>query len=206
MEIGHLVEVIKERRSGLSEMRALLVGISGIDASGKGFVTSKIAEELKAFNVAAINVDGWLNLPATRFDPSNPGENFYNKGLRLDEMFERLVLPIKRDRELDLTMEYAEETATKYRPFTYRLSNVDIILLEGIFIFKKQYIRHFDLKVWIDCPFGTALKRAMSRSQEGLDNEQTIRAYESIYFPAQQIHLRIDKPYQAAEIVFENRS
>ena len=49
----------------ISRARALLVGISGIDASGKGFVTAHLAERLRncGWNVAAISADDWLNLP-----------------------------------------------------------------------------------------------------------------------------------------------
>jgi len=47
----------------------LLVGISGIDASGKGFVTTRIAESLqkRRIKLAVISADGWLNLPHVRF-------------------------------------------------------------------------------------------------------------------------------------------
>ncbi len=59
--------------------RRVLVGITGIDGSGKGYITGKIAEDLgqRGINVANINVDGWLNLPNKRFNKTNPAEHFY---------------------------------------------------------------------------------------------------------------------------------
>src|SRR5713226_5478286 len=85
-----------------------------------------------------------------------------------------------------------------------RFLNIDIILLEGIFLFKEMYRDHFDLKVWIDCSFATALLRAMARGQEGLPPQEAKRAFETIYFPAQRIHLARDNPRKAADIVFTN--
>lgn len=205
MEIEKLADRIIEKRIALAEPRALLVGISGIDASGKGFVTAKLAELLTCHKVAVINVDGWLNLPHIRFDSSRPAENFYENALRLDEMFERLVLPLREHREVDITMDYAEETAAEFRRHRYALENIDIILLEGIFLFKRRYAYLFDLKIWIDSPFEIAMERAIARSQEGLSSEETIEAYKTIYFPAQKIHFELDDPRSEADVVFVNR-
>lgn len=200
----NIAEAILSKRSEVPTERAMLVGISGIDGSGKGHITAKIAAELTGPNIAVINVDGWLNLPDVRFDPSDPAENFYANGIRLDEMFRRLVLPLKSDRCVDILMDYTEETANAFRPHTYRFSDIDIILLEGIFLFKKQYAAHFDLKIWIECSFETALERAIGRSQEGLSAEETVRAYETIYFPAQRIHFAKDDPRSTADLNFDN--
>ena len=77
-------------------------------------------------------------------------------------------------------------------------------LIEGIFLFKPQYRKHFDLAIWIDCSFPTALARAIDRAQEGLSPANTIAAYDTIYFPAQRIYLAQDKPRENADLIFEN--
>jgi uridine kinase len=195
-----------EARERAARDRACFVGVSGIDASGKGHVAARLATELEAagYRVALINVDGWLNLPHIRFADADPGEHFYRHALRLDEMFERLVLPLNRDRSIDLTMDFTEETATEFRPHKYLFEDVEIILLEGIFIFKRNFSSYFDLKIWIECGFDTALERAIARGQENLPSDATIAAYESIYFPAQRIHFEIDDPSSAADVIFPN--
>ena len=69
LEDGSAIPAIIEKRKALSPQHALLVGISGIDASGKGFVTTRIAESLqkRGIKLAVISADGWLNLPHVRF-------------------------------------------------------------------------------------------------------------------------------------------
>lgn len=185
---------------------ALLVGISGIDASGKGFVTARLAERLerRGLRAANLNVDGWLNLPSVRFGGPDPGRGFYEHALRLDEMFARLVLPLRERRSVELEMDYAEETATAYRRHRYVLRDIDIILVEGVFIFRRAYRHLFDLRIWVECSFETALQRALARGQEGLPAAETIRAYETIYFPAQRIHAAADDPRGAADLLIEN--
>src|ERR1044071_8225068 len=79
LEYAPVISAIAEKRKALSPERALLVGISGIDASGKGFVTAKLSDQLKerGWKIATIGVDDWLNLPHVRYDALNPATHFF---------------------------------------------------------------------------------------------------------------------------------
>jgi len=60
---------IASARRQIDTRRSTLVGISGINGSGKGYLTRDIDRRLRSrgFTVAVINVDGWLRLPHERF-------------------------------------------------------------------------------------------------------------------------------------------
>ena len=206
--LASIVAGILEAGSRVPATRALLVGISGIDGSGKGFVSAKLAEALRArsLNVALISADDWLNLPHVSINRDNYAEHFYEHAIRFDEMFERLIVPLRQNREINITADCADAKARTYREQCYDFRNIEIILLEGIFLFKPAYRRQFDLGVWIDCSFKCALERAIERGQEGLPPAETIKAFQTIYFPAQRIHLARDNPREAADIVFMNDS
>ena len=183
------------------------MAVSGIDGSGKGYITEGIASQLQAqrAGMVTINVDGWLHLPSRRFNEQQPGEHFYKNGIRFAEMFEQLVLPLQRKRSLQVKVALADATnAIDYRDHVYDFRDVAIILLEGIFLFKRAFCGYYDLSFWIDCTFETALERALQRKQEGLSAEQTIRDYERIYFAAQRIHLGRDDPVSKADLVIPN--
>ena len=106
-------QIVSARRS-MPTGRSALVAISGIDGCGKGYLTARIVTLLQAkgLRVAAINIDGWLNLPGKRFDPGNPAEHFYSHAIRFAEMFDQLVLPPRDQRSVRIQADYAEETAT----------------------------------------------------------------------------------------------
>jgi uridine kinase len=193
-------------RASVPRKRAALVAVSGIDGCGKGWLTRKIVDDLQArgVNAANINIDGWLNLPAKRFSDKNPAEHFYLHAIRFDEMFAQLVLPLRDARSIRVETDFAEETATTYRKQLYEFTDIDIIVLEGIYLLKQAFRPYYDLSIWIDCSFARALERALARGQEGLPPTDTIRAYETIYFPAQEIHFQRDNPQQAAEIIVDN--
>jgi uridine kinase len=205
-DISKALSAILKLRGSKDANQALLVGVSGIDGSGKGFVADRIVATLLARQVRAVLIhgDGWLNLPEKRFHPLNAGQHFYEHAFRMDDMFERFILPLKRNRSHHGVMDFAEETATAYRVEPFSFQDVDVIVLECIFLFKRRYRRHCDLAIWIDCSFETALERAIQRGQEGLPPAEAVHAYETIYFPAQRIHFDEDRPRGTADVIVDN--
>lgn len=204
--LAALADRIVALHAGSAASRAVLVALSGIDGSGKGWVAAQLSQALQdcGLRVANVNIDGWLNLPAVRFDPANPAEHFYQHAIRFEAMFAQLVLPLRDRRSLHIEADFAEETATAFRRQAFDYDDVDVIVLEGIFLLKPAFRAHYDLSVWIDCSFETALERALARGQEGLSRDDTIRAYRTIYFPAEEIHLRRDDPRAAANVIVNN--
>jgi uridine kinase len=205
-DLTSAIELILAKRRAVPRSRAILVAISGIDGSGKGWVTARLVDALQSEGVRAIavNVDGWLSLPHERFDAVDPPGRFYRRAIRFDEMFARLVVPLRDRRSVRVEADFTEETATAYRPHVYAHDDVDVIVLEGIFLLKRALRSHYDLSFWIACSFATALRRAIARAQEGLPPEETIAAYQRIYFPAQEIHLALDDPVSAATAIIDN--
>jgi len=158
----------------------ILVAISGIDGAGKGTLATQLAGRLREAGLAAaeIGLDSWLEPRERWSDGVGTGDRFYAHGFRFDEMFIGRVEPLRRD------------------------LSVDVILLEGIFLFKHALRRRYDLTIWVDCPQDVALARAYARNQEGLPQDKLRHDYERIYVPAQKVHALRDEPRAFAEIVF----
>jgi uridine kinase len=178
--IPELARAVIDKRRATTREGAILVAISGIDASGKGTLASGLAAHLRdrGMSVASIGADAWLR-PLEQLNlGADPGEQFYNRAFRFDEMFDRVA-------------HLQEEEGS-----------IDVILLEGIFLFKRELRHRYDLCVWVDCPFETALERALARNQERLPRERLLADYRRIYFPAQEFHLRRDNPRNFARIVY----
>lgn len=204
--IDQIIDRLIERRAKIPRDRSLLVGISGIDGCGKGYIASQLEAHLAqhAIPSVVIHADGWLNPPEKRFCSEAPAENFYEHAIRFEEFFSNLVVPLRDHRSIQLVADCMDETARQYHKRTYDIKDVDVILVEGILLFKSQYRNFFDLRIWVECSFATALARAIERRQEGLSMAKTIAAYENIYFPAQRIHFDRDDPKAAADLTYNN--
>jgi len=113
-EVGFAVECVMRLWRSTPARHAALAAITGIDACGKGILSARVASGLEDRRLLASN--GWLRLPTERFDRARPAAHFYECALRLGEMFERLVLPLRDRRTYAVDADLAEETATAYHP------------------------------------------------------------------------------------------
>jgi len=205
--VSDTVERIERRFERCEGDRALLVAISGIDGSGKGFTASMLDAVLRrrGRRTAVLHVDDWVERVDRRFDPARHAEHFYERGIRLNEMFHRLVMPLRDHRSIRLVAMQADVTdADTLTPHRYEFDDIEVVLLEGIFLLRRDLRRLYDFSIWIDCSYDTALERALERNQEGLTREELIRDYHVIYFPAQRLHASLDRPRNAANAVIVN--
>lgn len=183
-----------------------LVGVSGIGGSGKGFIAEKLRGALvsRGIRVALCHADDWLSLPELKYRTKNAARHYYQHALRTSEMLMTLIHPLLTTGQASFEFEaYIERTQT-YAKQQRQINDVELVILEGILLFRPPLSEYFDLKIWVDCPFDVALSRALSRNQEALSNDELKRKYETIYHPAQQIHLEEDQAIALADVVIEN--
>jgi uridine kinase len=196
-------QVIRSRSEGRDTRRSLLAAISGIDGSGKSTIARQVARDLEARGqrVALIPLDPWHTPPAVRFGGRRSPEHFYFHAFRMEELFELLVEPLRRRRSRRLTVDLIHQPGDVPYEHTYDFEEVDVILLEGIFLLRRELRPLYDLAVWLDCPFEVALRRAIARNQENLSEAEIVRDYTKLYFPAQRLHLERDNPSGRADLV-----
>ncbi len=205
-QIENLARVVAERKRALRSDRALLVAMSGIDGSGKSTLAPQLAAAIGALglNASKITLDPWHTPPSVRFSEEDPGGHFYRHAFRWSEMFDQLIEPLKRNRRINLTAEVTRQPENDRILRTYSYEDVDVMVLEGIFLFKRELLHHYDLRCWVECSFETTLARALRRNQEGLSPEEIRRDYDKIYFAAQRVHFQRDLPRVTAEFIIEN--
>jgi uridine kinase len=197
--------VLKEYRS-YGNQDVFTVAISGIDASGKGFVSNLLQSELEAqdLKIANINIDPWQNPISLRLQKENPAENFYKLVFRWDDFFAQLIAPLKKNGSIYFDTMLIRTDADEYYPYTYNFSDVNILLVEGIFLLKKEFLKYYDSKIWIDCSFNTGLQRAILRNSENLSKGKLVHDYDTYYYSAQRYHFQQDNPQNSSDIIYCN--
>ena len=182
---NNLADRIIERYKFHISPSAFTVALSGIDASGKGYISKLIEKELisKDYKVANINIDPWQHPIPVRLKNENSAEIFYNNAIRWDDFFEQLIFPLQKNRTIYLETKGIYTYADKFYPLVNDYKNINIILIEGILLFKKQFISYYDYKVWIDCSFETGLQRAVKRNVEKPDEEKPVHDYHTFTTP-----------------------
>lgn len=191
-----------------SQKRCILVALSGIDASGKTSLANRIHQELREDGIRSIIVglDDWHNLAEIRFSALKPAENYYKNAYRFNDLFNKFILPLKRDGNLSISVDLVEPKTNSCQTQAFHLNDIQIILLEGIFLLRSEFMEYYDLSFWIECSVELATKRAITRNQENLAEREILLLYQSIFFPAQKIHLLKDKPLKLADGIILNNS
>ena len=204
--VKKLGELVLKEYKYYGKQNVFTVAISGIDASGKGFVSNLLQSELEKqdLKIANINIDPWQNPITLRLQKENPAEDFYKLVFRWDDFFTQLITPLKKNGSIYFDTMLIRTDADEYYPYTYNFSDVNILLVEGIFLFKKEFIKFYDLKIWIDCSFNTGLQRAILRNSENLSEGQLLRDYNTYYYPAQRYHFQQDNPHKSSDIIYCN--
>ena len=137
-----------------STKRAPLIAISGIDGSGKSTLAPALTAALRERHVraAVVTVDPWHTPPAIRFNAADPARHFYRFAFRWDELFERVIDPLRRHRSLSLTLPLLRLVDDAWYEHVYDFRDVDVVIVEGIFLLRRALRVRYDLAVWIDAP------------------------------------------------------
>ena len=206
--VSELADKVAEQNKKHSTSAVFTVAISGIDASGKGYIARLLQQELEKRNykVTNINIDPWQNPIPIRLGKENAAENVYENIFRWNDFFEQLIFPLQQNKSIYLETKGIHSDADIYYPLIYDHKNIEILLIEGILLFKKKHLSYYDYKIWIDCSFETGLQRAINRNVEKLDEARLIHDYHTFYYPAQRLHFEKDNPVAAADIIFDNNN
>ena len=79
----------------------------------------------------------------------------------------------------------------------FKLGAPSIIIVEGVLLFKKQYLNVFDYKIWIDIDFELGLSRALKRERDinyYKDKEEIRNRYTNRFYEGQKLYFEYDEP------------
>lgn len=186
--------------------RGMLISMSGIDGSGKTHLSKLLAHAIEeaGLRVALIGIDPWQNPQTVRFGGANPGTHFYQYAIRFDELFSRLVDPLVAERRIHLAVKGIRTDRDVWDELRYDFEGIDVVLLEGILLFQSRFVGRYDLRIWVECSFETAVRRALERNVEDLPVERLLDDYDTIYHAAQRHHFSVDDPKAHADIFLMN--
>jgi Chaperone of endosialidase len=127
-------------------MQPKVLAISGIDGSGKSHIAAGLEARLKASGIrtAVIGVDLWHTSRAERFAPLDSARVFYEHAFRWPEFFSALVDPLVRLRSFDRELEVRRLEDDSLYSKRYQFSEIEIVLIEGIFLLRREYVDRYD--------------------------------------------------------------
>ncbi|WKZ35466.1 MAG: hypothetical protein QY332_17785 [Anaerolineales bacterium] len=187
----------------------LRVGIDGIDAAGKTSLANELADELKNLGhpVLRASIDGFHNPKEIRRQRGSLSpEGYYYDSFNYNLLTTHLLQPLepqgnRRIRLSAFDFKTEQETAAEEQTAT----NDHILIFEGVFLFRPELIRYWDVKFFVEIGFETSLNRALERDQYLFGSKGEIeKRYNERYIPGQKIYLEAEHPQEKADIVIDN--
>jgi len=186
--------------------RAFILGVNGIDTSGK----TKFAEALGKFllskkhKVQVINLDDFHNPKKIRYSGENQAENYYNKSFDIQTIVDKLLIPIHQKGKFNVLLNTLNLQTDKYEnQKSYNFDNDTIVIFEGVFLFRKELSPFIDYKIFVEIPFEESKNRARVRDVP-LYGEEVLKKYDEKYLPAQKRYVQEFPPFKIADIIIEN--
>ena len=199
---GQIKSVLRDLHNKRESTKALVVAISGIEGGGKRALTNKVASALKleGLSVAIIHTDDWEAPKSVRFNIMNSPEEYYLHAYRFDEMIEQLILPLKLFGSIKTSSTLND--VMNPRTVEYDLENIDIVLIEGVYLIQEAYLELYDYTCWVESDFDAAFVRLTEQNDIEQSQEALLKIFELLIKPAGQYHIYTDNPQGHADSIY----
>ena len=188
----------------LSEMKKkFIVGIDGLGGAGKSTISETICTELKNhhLHVILLHIDDFINTRKIRYDSAYPEWQCYYYLQWRYNYFIEVINKLKNNVENNIAIELYDKDNDSYFKKNYSTKEKTIIIVEGIFLQRKELQKIFDYIIYINIPENIRMQRVLKRDTYIGNAQQIINKYENRYFPAERNYCNEYHPEQTADFV-----
>jgi phosphoglycolate phosphatase len=196
---GQILNAVKEKKLKDSPF---IIGVNGIDCSGKTVFAKGLEAFLKnnGLRTQYIGIDDFHNPKEVRYAGNNQAENYYNKSFNINLLVEELLKPARESGYISAKLTLLDlETNKTNMVKQYSITPDTIVIVEGVFLFRRELASYIDYKVYLDIPFEESKRRAVKR-----DPESAILKYDQKYLPAQNKYIQENTPASIADMIIDN--
>jgi uridine kinase len=175
----------------------ILVGIDGLDGAGKTTFAHELAAAIRDRGVAsaAVSLDGFHAAREIRHQGPDDARTWYANAYDYDA-FRRLVIePFRAGTPVALEYRSRENDAVLDHPARFRPEERSVLIVEGVFLHRKELVGLWHTSAWLDVPMEVALARTAER--DGTDPDPTAEINRR-YFGAEEAYLREADPRRRA--------
>ena len=182
----------------------LIVGIDGVDGSGKTRLADELAARMPASRrVVRLSIDGFHQVRERRYRRGRTSpEGFWLDSYDYTRFREEVVEPFRRGRGTYLPAGHDLASDTPLTGPRCEVPRGSILLVDGIFLHRAELRDVWDLTVFLDAPFEESVRRMSVRDGLPADPgaEENAR-----YVGGQQLYLSECRPADRATILVDYR-
>ena len=187
--------------------RVYIIGVDGLGGAGKTTLVNSLKLQLQNENYYSyvLHIDDFIHPKRIRYDSSKEEWYcYYNLQWRYDYLVKEILSPIKNGEIIDKQIERYNRESDEY--FTQRVNLVhgSVLILEGVFLQRKELKDYLDFIIYLDVPQEVRLNRVLARDSFIGGLEDIKYKYEKRYFPAEEKYILEYSPIENADFVLKN--
>jgi len=184
--------------------RPFIVGIDGLGGAGKTTIARKLKLELEEEHceTSLLHIDDYINKIKQRYQTGKE-EWFEYYFLQWDvkllqtELFDNL----HNNKDL-LTLPFYQSSSDTIIDKQINVEFSSIILVEGIFLQRKEWRDYFDFVIYVDCSHELRAKRVLERDLYIGNYRARLGKYKRRYWVAEDYYFNNEAPIENADYIY----
>ncbi|PEI96316.1 uridine kinase [Bacillus pseudomycoides] len=193
MNSNELVKVIAENTSN-----RFILGIDGLSRSGKTTLVKQLEDELKQKDIPfhIFHIDDHIVERSKRYNTKHEEwYEYYQLQWDVKWLQQHLFHKLRLENQLNLPFYDHQTDFCEMREVI--IPNPCVIVIEGVFLQRKEWREYFDYMVYLDYP------REQRFLRENEETQKNLLKFEHRYWKAEDFYLKVESPQQNADLVLK---
>ncbi|HDR7355813.1 TPA: AAA family ATPase [Bacillus wiedmannii] len=187
-----LNKILEQIRVKSVEQSLLIIGIDGCGGAGKSTLANKIKSKFSTVTIVHMND---FYLPSSQIINEHPTNKSIGADFDWKRLLQEVLDPISNGIE-GCYKRYDWETDSLAE--THTVPAIGIVIIEGVYATRQELAEMYDLKIWVNCPRETRIKRGIAR-----DGETARDMWENNWMVAEDMYVESHKPHEFADFIID---
>ncbi|AJH17320.1 MULTISPECIES: kinase [Bacillus cereus group] len=191
MSTNEIMKVIKEHKD-----ERFILGIDGLSRSGKTTLVKELEADMKQSGIPfhIFHIDDHITERNERYNTGfAEWYEYYNLQWDIEWLQRNFFWKLQSDIQVQLPFYHDETDICEMKEI--QLPLVGVIIVEGVFLQRKEWRNFFHYMVYLDCSRETRFLRESEETQKNLPK------FQSRYWKAEEYYLEAELPRDRADLV-----
>ncbi|WP_242251894.1 kinase [Bacillus cereus group sp. BfR-BA-01379] len=193
MSTNELINIMKKHKEN-----RFILGIDGLSRSGKTTFVANLKENMKQESIPfhIFHIDDHIVERNKRYHTGyEEWYEYYYLQWDIEWLRQKFFQKLQTETKLTLPFYYDETDLSEMKKV--QIPIVGVIVMEGVFLQRKEWRDFFHYMVYLDCPRETRFLRESEETQKNLSK------FENRYWKAEDYYLETELPKDRADLVIE---